>query len=78
MIPACVLAIIGAMTEQLTKLQKIILEIEELNLPLRDAMRLATQQVGFFVGQYRYEDERAKALKIAAGEPVESADETGT
>ena len=56
------------MAERLTELQKIILEIEPLNLPLRDAMRLATQRVGFFVGQERYQKERARALAIAAGE----------
>ena len=62
------------MAEQLTRLQKMILEIENLNLPLRDSVRLATQQVGFFVGQQRYIEERDKALAMVAGE---SADVTG-
>jgi hypothetical protein len=62
---------------QLTRLQKIILEIEQLDLPLRDAVRLATQQVGFFVGQQRYIEERDKALAIAADESPEAAAGTG-
>lgn len=49
------------MPEQLTDLQKIILEIDALQLPLRDSMRLATQRAGFFVGQHRYIEERSKA-----------------
>ena len=46
------------MAPKLTRLQQIILEIEPLGLPLRDAVRVATQQVGFFVGQQRYIEER--------------------
>ena len=65
------------MPERLTRLQRIILEIEELNLPLRDSVRLATQQVGFFVGQQRYIEERDKALAIVQGEPEEAAGATG-
>jgi hypothetical protein len=65
------------MAERLTELQEIILEIERLNLPLRDAMRLATQRVGFFVGQERYLKERERALALAAGEPAESAGGAG-
>jgi hypothetical protein len=49
---------------QLTELQRVILEIEALELPLRDAMRLATQRAGFFVGQQRYTQERDRALAI--------------
>jgi hypothetical protein len=63
--------------QRLTRLQEIILDLERLQLPLRDAVRLATQRVGFFVGQQRYVEERGKALKIAAGEPVEEAGGTG-
>jgi hypothetical protein len=65
------------MAERLTELQEIILEIECLNLPLRDAMRLATQRVGFFVGQERYLKERERALALAAGEPAEPAGGVG-
>ena len=63
--------------QQLTRLQRIILEIEQRGLPLRDAMRLTTQQVGFFVGQQRYVEERDKALAIVAGLPEEAAGGTG-
>jgi hypothetical protein len=59
--------------QQLTRLQRIILDIDRLNLPLRDAMRLATQQVGFFVGQQRYTDELRKARAIAAEEEEATA-----
>ena len=63
--------------QRLTRLQEIILEVEELNLPLRDAMRLATQRAGFFIGQQRYQEERRKALEIAAGGSGEEAGGTG-
>ena len=63
--------------QRLTRLQEIILDLERLQLPLRDAMRLATQRAGFFIGQQRYVEERDKALKIAAGEPEEEAGGTG-
>ena len=63
--------------QRLTRLQEIILEIDRLQLPLRDAMRLATQRAGFFIGQQRYLEERDKALKIVAGEPEEEAGGTG-
>ena len=65
------------MAEQLTRLQQIILDIDRLNLPLRDAMRLATQQVGFFVGQQRYIEERDKALAIVAQMDPERTGGTG-
>jgi hypothetical protein len=62
---------------RLTQLQQVILDVEKLGLPLRDAMRLTTQQVGFFVGQQRYLEERAKALSIAEGGTGEEAGGTG-
>lgn len=69
--------IIRTMAEHLTSLQKLILDIEKLNLPLRDSMRLATQQVGFFVGQQRYLEERDKALAIVQSVPQEATEGTG-
>ena len=63
--------------QRLTRLQEIILEVDRLQLPLRDAMRLATQRAGFFIGQQRYLEERDKALKIVAGEPEAEAGGTG-
>ena len=58
---------------ELTELQQAILETEQMGLPRRDAMRLATQKVGFFVGQQRYTEELTKALKVLEGRPVASA-----
>jgi hypothetical protein len=59
--------------QQLTRLQKIILDIDRLNLPLRDSMRLATQQIEFFVGQQRYVDELRKAKAIVGEQDRETA-----
>ena len=56
-------------TPQLTELQIAILEVEEMGLPRRDAMRLTTQKVGYFVGQQRYLDELARALKVLEERP---------
>lgn len=55
--------------ESLTDLQRAILEVDGLGLPERDAMRLVTQRVGFFVGQQRYRDElrKARAKQAVAG-----------
>ncbi len=44
----------------LTPLQRVIYETDQLGLNLRDSMRLVTQRMGFFVGQHRYLEERAK------------------
>jgi hypothetical protein len=55
---------------ELTELQIAVLETEALGLPRRDAMRLVTQRVGYFVGQARYAQELAKARQILAGQPA--------
>ena len=60
----------------LTELQIAILETEQLGLPRRDAMRLVTQKVGYFVGQARYTEELAKAIKILEAEPAPEGTET--
>ena len=44
----------------LTPLQRAIYETDQLGLTLRDSMRLVTARMGFFVGQHRYLEERAK------------------
>jgi hypothetical protein len=44
----------------LTPLQRVIYETDQLGLTLRDSQRLATQRMGFFVGQHKYLEERAK------------------
>jgi hypothetical protein len=48
----------------LTPLQRAIYETDLLGLNLRDSMRLVTQRMGFFVGQHRYMDERAKIARF--------------
>ena len=49
---------------RLTPLQHAIYEVDQLGLNLRDSMRLVTQRMGFFVGQQRYLEERAKIAAI--------------
>jgi hypothetical protein len=44
----------------LTPLQRAIYETDQLGLTLRDSIKLATQRMGYFVGQHRYLEERAK------------------
>ena len=44
----------------LSPLQRVIWETDQLGLTLRDSQKLATQRMGFFVGQQRYLEERAK------------------
>jgi hypothetical protein len=44
----------------LSPLQRVIWETDQLGLTLRDSQKLATQRMGFFVGQHKYLQERAK------------------
>ena len=55
-----------AMADQLTDLQKVILEIDALDLTIRDSIRQVSARVGFFVGQQRYLEELEKARAIVA------------
>ena len=64
------------MAEQLTDLQKIILETDALDLTVRDSIRQVSARVGFFVGQQRYQEELEKALAIV--ETGSAPDEVGT
>ena len=50
----------------LTPLQRAIYEVDQLGLNLRDSMRLVTQRMGFFVGQHRYLEERARIAQVLA------------
>jgi hypothetical protein len=52
--------------DQLTELQRVILEIDQLGLPLRDAVRQVNIRVGFFVGQQRYLEEVRKIRQKVA------------
>jgi hypothetical protein len=52
------------MPESLTPLQRAIYETDLLGLDLRDSMRLVTARMGYFVGQYRYLQERARIAAV--------------
>ena len=53
----------------LTPLQRAIYETDQLGLTLRDSIRIVTQRMGFFVGQNKYLEERAKIERLL-GEPT--------
>jgi hypothetical protein len=57
--------------QELTALQQAILDVEALNLPLREAMRLVTFRVGFFVGQQRYVGELKRARAIIGADSAD-------
>ncbi len=44
----------------LSPLQRVIYETDLLGLTLRDSQKLASQRMGFFVGQHKYLGERVK------------------
>jgi len=48
----------------LTPLQQAIYETDQLDLTLRDSIKIVTQRVGFFVGQNKYLEERAKIARL--------------
>ncbi len=48
----------------LTPLQRVIFETDQLDLTLRDSIKLATARMGFFVGQHKYLQERAKVAQL--------------
>ena len=50
----------------LTPLQRVIYETDQLDLSLRDSIKLATARMGFFVGQNKYLEERAKIARLLA------------
>jgi len=50
----------------LTPLQRVIYETDQLDLSLRDSIKLATARMGFFVGQNKYLEERAKIQRLLA------------
>ena len=52
--------------ESLTPLQRVIYETDQLGLTLRDSIKIVTQRMGFFVGQNKYLEERAKIDRILA------------
>jgi len=48
----------------LTPLQQVIYETDQLGLTLRDSIKIVSQRMGFFVGQAKYLDERAKINRL--------------
>jgi hypothetical protein len=54
------------MAEPLTDLQQVILEVDALDLTVRDSIKQVSARVGFFVGQQKYQEELAKAREILA------------
>jgi hypothetical protein len=54
------------MPPSLTPLQRAIYETDQLGLTLRDSQRLVTARMGFFVGQHKYLQERAKIADLVA------------
>ena len=48
----------------LTPLQRAIYETDQLGLTLRDSIKIVTQRMGFFVGQNKYLEERAKIERL--------------
>lgn len=57
----------------LTPLQRVVFETDQLDLTLRDSIKLATARMGYFVGQHKYLDEREKIARLIeanAAEPV--------
>jgi hypothetical protein len=53
----------------LTPLQRAVYEVDQLGLSLRDSIKLVSARMGFFVGQHKYLEERARiAQALAQGE----------
>ena len=48
----------------LTPLQRVIYETDQLGLSLRDSIKIASQRMGFFVGQNKYLEERGKIERL--------------
>jgi len=49
---------------RLTPLQQVIYETDQLDLSLRDSIKIVSQRMGFFVGQNKYLEERTKISRI--------------
>lgn len=55
----------------LTPLQRAIHETDLLDLTLRDSIKLVTARMGFFVGQNKYLEERAKIARVLAADTAD-------
>ena len=56
----------------LTPLQRVVFETDQLDLSLRDSIKIATARMGFFVGQHKYLEERAKIAQLLQPDAPES------
>jgi hypothetical protein len=68
--------IMPPMAEELTELQRVILEVDALGLSVRDSIKQVSPRVGYFVGQQKYLEELEKARLIV--EQGEAPDRVGT
>ncbi len=50
----------------LTPVQRAIYETDQLDLSLRDSIKLVSARMGFFVGQHKYLQERKKIARLLA------------
>jgi hypothetical protein len=64
------------MADRLTELQRVILDVDALELTVRDSIRQVSARVGYFVGQQKYLEELAKARSVV--ETGEAPDSAGT
>ena len=58
----------------LTPLQRVVFETDRLDLSLRDSIKLATARMGFFVGQHKYLEERAKIARLLEANGTDTPD----
>jgi len=56
----------------LTPLQRAIYETDQLHLSLRDSIKLVSARMGFFVGQNKYLEERAKIQRLLGSTVADS------
>ena len=52
----------------LTPLQRAIYETDQLELTVRESIRIVSARMGFFVGQNKYLEERAKIARLLGTE----------
>jgi hypothetical protein len=60
----------SAFEASLTPLQKVVYETDQLNVELREKMRMVSFRMGFFVGQDRYLRELRKIAELQAAHGV--------
>ncbi len=53
-------------------MQRAIYETDQLHLSLRDSIKLVSARMGFFVGQNKYLEERAKIQRLLGSTVADS------